>query len=219
MIYIYIQEHRYYHSELGIKYYDTGNEWGFVSVSVWKSSNNVIIGGEEMLLSLHALKSLNRIEKIQPRMMCASFNGNPDKTIISFYSPTNACDETGVITFYNELSSLVRRIPKHIIGGDTNALIGKDETNKFCLHNSSNRNREYLTDPLLEIRLSCLNTKFQKREGKLWTYTYPNNTKAQRDYILINKKWINSVLNCETYISFEGVSSDYRIVTGKIRLR
>ena len=58
----------------------------------------------------------------------------------------------------------------------------------------------------------------KKREGKLWTYTYANNTKAQIDYVLINKKWKNSALNCEAYSSFEGVSIDHRIVTAKIRL-
>ena len=60
--------------------------------------------------------------------------------------------------------------------------------------------------------------KLPKREGKLWTYTYANNTKAQIDYVLINKKWKNSALNCEAYSSFEGVSTDHRIVTAKIRL-
>ena len=34
----------------------------------------------------------------------------------------------------------------------------------------------------------------------------------------MNKKWIYSALNCEAYSSFEGVSFDQRIVTGKIRL-
>ena len=60
--------------------------------------------------------------------------------------------------------------------------------------------------------------KLPKREGKLWTYTYANNTKAQIDYVLINKKWKNSAMNCEAYSSFEGVSTDHRIVTAKIRL-
>ena len=45
-----------------------------------------------------------------------------------------------------------------------------------------------------------------------------NNSKAQIDYTLINKKWKNSAINCEAYSSFEGVSSDHRIVTAKIRL-
>ena len=37
--------------------------------------------------------------------------------------------------------------------------------------------------------------------------------------VYINKKWNNSILNCEAYSSFEGVSSDHRIVMAKIRLR
>ena len=58
----------------------------------------------------------------------------------------------------------------------------------------------------------------KKKEGKLWTYTYANNNKAQIDYVLINKKWRYSAINCEAYSSFEGVSSDHRKVTVKIRL-
>ena len=34
----------------------------------------------------------------------------------------------------------------------------------------------------------------------------------------MNKKWNNTALNCEAYSSFDGVSSDQRIVTVKIRL-
>ena len=74
------------------------------------------------------------------------------------------------------------------------------------------------TDFMIENRLTCLNTNFQKRKGKLWTYIHANNTKAQIDYVVINKKWKNSTMNCEAYSSFEGVSSDHRIVRAKIRL-
>ncbi len=88
-----------------------------------------------------------------------------------------------------------------------NALISKNVNHKFNSHNSSNRNGKHLTDFPLENNLTCLNTKFQKRKGKLWTYAYTNNAKAQIDYIFINKKWNNSALNCEAYSSFEGVSS------------
>ena len=57
-------------------------------------------------------------------MMAATFNGNPRTTIISCYSPTNVSEENELVTFYDELSSLVRSIPKHnmlVIGGDMNA--------------------------------------------------------------------------------------------------
>ena len=181
-----------------------------VNATIW------VIGA---LIGPRSLKSLNSFEKIQPRKMVATLNGNPSATTIPCYSPTNVSEETDFITVYNELSSLVRSIPKHnvlVIGGDMNAQIGKNLNRKFSLHNLSNRNGEHLTDFLLENRLTCLNTKFQKRKGKLWTYNYTNNTKAKIDYVFINKIWNNSALNCEAYSSFEGVSSDHRIVTAKI---
>ena len=86
-----------------------------------------------MLIGPRALKSLNSIENI-------------------YDSPTNVFEEIDLLTFYNELSSLVRSIPKHnvlVIGGDMNAQIGKNVNHKFRLHNSSNKNQ---TDFTLENR-------------------------------------------------------------------
>ena len=109
-------------------------------------------------------------------MMVATFNGNPRASIVSCYSPTNISEETELIAFYDE-----RSIPKHnvlVIGGDMNAKIGKNGNHKYSLNNSSNRNGQHLSDFTIENRLTCLNTNLQKIEGKLWTYTYANNTKA-----------------------------------------
>ena len=99
-----------------------------------------------------------------------------------------------------------------------NAQIAKDRNNKYSQHNTSNRNGQHLTDFMIENRLTCLNTNNQKREGKLCTYTYANDSKEQIDYVFINKKWKNSAINCEAYSSFKGVSSDRQIVTAKLRL-
>ena len=141
-----VQEHRHLHSE-DIKYLDTGNVWMIFSASAWKNSVNAAIGGVGMLIGPRDVKSLNSIDK--SRMMVATFNGNPSTKIISCNSPTYGSDETDPIVFYNGLSSLVRSIPKHnifIIGEDMNSQIGKNVSNKFSLHNSSNRNGEHLTD-------------------------------------------------------------------------
>ena len=154
-------------------------------------------------------------------MIVATFNGNPRATIISCYSPTNVSEETELISFYGELSSLVRSIPKHnvlVIGVDMNVQIVKNGNNKYSLHNTSNSNGQHLTDFIIENRLTCLNAHFQKTEGELWTYTYANNTKAQIDYVFINKKWKKSALNSKAYSSFKDISSDLRIVTTKILL-
>ena len=64
-------------------------------------------------------------------MMCASTHC---ATIVSSYNPSNASDETDIITFNNKLSFLVRHIRKQnflIIARGMNAEIGKDENNKF----------------------------------------------------------------------------------------
>ena len=59
-----------------------------------------------MLISPRGLKSLNSIEKIQPWMLVATFNGNPSTTIISCDSPTNTTkvtDEPITKILYNQL--------------------------------------------------------------------------------------------------------------------
>ena len=99
-----------------------------------------------------------------------------------------------------------------------NVQIVKNRNNQYSLHNTSNRNGQHLTDFMIENRLTCLNTNYQKGDGKLWTYTYSNYSKAQIDYVFINKKCKNSAMNCEACFSFEGVSSDHLIVTAKLRL-
>ena len=150
-----IEKHRYTHSE-DIKYHDTGNDWTLATASSEKNSLSATIGCVGMLIGPRALKSQNGIKKIQSRMMVATFNGYPNAKIISCYSPSNVNKETDLIAFYNELSNLVRSIPKHnvlVTGRDMNAHIGKNVNPKFSLHNSSNRNGEHITDFTLENRL------------------------------------------------------------------
>ena len=93
-----IQEHRYTHTE-DIKYHETGNGWSLVTVSAWKNSVNAAVGGVGLLIGPRALKTQNSIEKIQTKMMAATFNGNTRATIISCYNPTNNSEETELVTF------------------------------------------------------------------------------------------------------------------------
>ena len=54
----------------------------------------------------------------------------PEQESSPGYNPTNVSEETELVAFYDELSSLVRSIPKHnvlVIGGDMNAQIGKNQ--------------------------------------------------------------------------------------------
>ena len=111
--------------------------YSWFSISTWKNSVKPVIGGVGMLIGPRTIKSRNSIEKIQLRMMVATFNADPSTTIISRYSPNNINEETGLIALYNVLLSLVRCIPKHkvlIISWGMNAQIGKNVNNNFSLH-------------------------------------------------------------------------------------
>ena len=45
-----------------------------------------------------------------------------------------------------------------------------------------------------------------------------NGAKSQIDFIMIRRKWRNSLKNCETYKSFRSIGSNHRIITAKIKL-
>ena len=60
---------------------------------------------------------------------------------------------------------------------------------------------------------------FEKRRGKRWTFQdRTTGTLRQLDYILVRRKWRNSILNSEAYNTFCSVGSDHRVVSAKIRL-
>ena len=118
-----IQEHRIYHEDTSTKYHDIGKGWTLVTGSATKNEGNSTVGGVGMLISPNSCKSLLNIESISPRLMIATFNGNPQTTIIRCYSPTNVSELDIAEKFYSELADLIKEIPKHhviLVGGDMN---------------------------------------------------------------------------------------------------
>ena len=120
-----------------------------------------------MLLSPKAYKSLNAVETISPRIMIASFNGDPAVIITSCYSRTNVSDEED--QFYVDLTTATRSIPKHnitLVEGDMNARPGKKDARcgkmdaRYSVYNDvANENGKRLLDYMQECRLQSLNTR------------------------------------------------------------
>ena len=82
----------------------------------------------------------------------------------------------------------------------------------------TNRNGEKLAYYAEEFQLLVTNTKFMKPANKLWTFQLPSGKRTQIDYVLVRKKWKNSIMNCQAYTSFSSVGSDHRVVSCTIRL-
>ena len=152
--------------------------------------------------------------------MTAEFDGNPKCTVIAVYLPTNCADEVEVEGFYNDLSNTLQDVPAQNFLAcirDFNARLGPDEV-PFTYHDVTNRNGKYLIELLSEHSLIAANLWFQKRPGKLWTFTGRTGSLQQLYYILVHRKWRNSVQNVEAYNTFSTVGSDHRIVCAKIKL-
>ena len=120
-------------------------KWRLLTCSAWKNTVNAANGEIGMLLREDIYNTLSSIEKISPRIMTVTFQGNPQTTIITCYSPKNVSDETETERFYSDLSSLTRQIQKHnvlIIIGDFNAQLGQNDNGNFpySFHQNTNRN-------------------------------------------------------------------------------
>ena len=64
------------------------------TLSAWTNSINAATGGIGMLVSSQAYNTIASVEIISPRKMIVNFQGNPNTSVISCYSPTNVSDET-----------------------------------------------------------------------------------------------------------------------------
>ena len=67
--------------------------------------------------------------------------------------------------------------------------------------------------------MEITNIRFRKNTNKMWTYLSDGTlSKGQIDYILIRRKWKNSLKNTEAYNTFQSLGSDHRVVVCKVRV-
>ena len=97
--------------------------------------------------------SLLNAESVCPRIMVATFNGNPKTTINSCYSPTSRSDKIEAVGVYRKLQNVIRHLPNHdiIIAGDMNAQVRSEDIVGFSFYDKTNRNGNLL----LDLRKEC----------------------------------------------------------------
>ena len=90
---------------------------------------------------------------------------------------------------------------------------------RVLTYQRSTSNGESLATLLMKHELLAANTLFRKRMGKRWTFQdRATGLVRQLDYILVRRRWRNSILNAEPYSTFDSVGSDDRVVSMKVRL-
>ena len=225
-----IVDHKLVHgeNEAQINYQPCEN-YTLVTSSAWRNANNAASGGVGLLLSKKAENALREIKPVSERILIAHFNGQSRKqkgkkgfpaiSVIVHYSPVEGNE--GAEEHYEKLLAAIKDTPKHnvlLVIGDFNAHLGQDVA-QYSYHKHTNSNGQLMSDLVDEANLLVANAHFRKRQGKLWTFISDmSDTKTQVDYVLINRKWKNSIKNCEAYDSFCSIGSDHRLVSAMIKL-
>ena len=215
-----INDHKIVHENDPVLYESYG-KYTLITTSAWRNSNNAASGGVGLMISKTAESALAEVKPWNDRILIAHFTGNgfPTLSIIVHYSPTEGSQNAE--EHYKNLLAAIHEIPKHnvlLVMGDFNAHLGKDVA-KYTYHDQTNNNGKLVSDLIEEAGLIATNTVYRKKPGKLWTFISDmSGSKTQVDFIMVNKKWRNTIKNCEAYSSFSSIGSDHRIITAKIKL-
>ena len=142
--------------------------------------------------------------------------------IVQVFAPTTSYSEEDINSFYNDVDEILGK-PNHftIVTGDFNAQIG-ERTNpmetamgKFGFKLGNERGNT-LVEWATSIQYKIMNTMFQKKAGKRWTWKSPNGvTKTKIDYILTTRPDIATDV---TVINQVNTRSDHRLVMSNIKL-
>lgn len=176
------------------------------------------------MVTKKAYGAISLIKSYGPRVLTVSFDGNPRLTVITVYSPTEASTDEDAESFHNTVRQAIADVPAHnllLLVGDMNARLGKSSMDDrgWYFHDRTNRNGELLRDTALAGGLEISNHRFRKKAGKMWTFMSDGTlSKGLIDYIMIRKKWRNSLKNTEAYNFFNSLGSDHRVVICKLQL-
>lgn len=140
--------------------------------------------------------------------------------IIQVYAPTAQSEDIEIEEFYAQMEQFWKNIKKHevtIVMGDFNAKIGRGRVvDVIGEHGLGQRNErgERLVEFVQEKEIVVTNTLFKLPRRRLYTWKSPQGTKDeivrnQIDYVMINKRYRNSILSARTYPGASVIVGEY----------
>ena len=173
--------------------------------------------------------AVNGFWPVSDRVVMIRIDGKPfDIVIIQVYAPTSAghSDEE-VEEYYQDIKKAIDQIKKTdilIVMGDKNAKIGKgkvdDVVGEYGLGERNERG-DRLIQFCQENNLIVANTFYQHPNRHLYTWKSPGDRhRNQIDYIMIAKRYRNSIKNVKTYPGADmGIGCDHNLLIAKINIK
>ena len=184
--------------------------------------------GVGILIAKEVKKSLLEWEAISSRIITARFNSAARNiTVINAYAPTNLADEETKDRFYDQLQTVINKVPKRdlpIFLGDMNAKIGSDNSGfeqvmgkhgLGTMNDNGNRFAEFCAFNSLIIGGSV----FPHQDIHKATWISPDRiTENQLDHITISKKFRRSMLDVRVKRGAD-IASDHHLLIGQFKLK
>ena len=182
-----------------------------------------------MLLSRKAASCLVSWSPVNDRIITARFNSRYIRTsIVQVYAPTNDADEEAKDVFYEQVQSVLDKIPKRdivILMGDWNAKVGDKQdgeegvVGRHGLHGERSENGERFVELCANNNMVITTTLFPHKDIHKHTWVSPDTrTKNQIDHVAVCGKFKRSVLDTRAFRGADA-NSDHHLVIAKIKLR
>ena len=141
--------------------------------------------------------------------------------IVQVYAPTTSHSDEEIDNFYNTIDTILEKQTHYTIAmGDLMRKLEDKQIHQKGRHDASAWVSEMKEETLIEWATSnnfkIMNTQFQKKAGRRWTWRSPDgNTKNEIDYIMTDKP---SMVTDVTVINRVNIGSDHSMVMGSITL-
>ena len=185
--------------------------------------------GVTIALGREATKMLESYNCVNERVVTARLKGKyVNLTVIQVYAPTEASSEEEKDQFYEILNTELQQVYAHdvlLLMGDFNAKVGCDNervwsgaVGRFGI-GARNDNGQRLLELCVMNGLKVTNTFFNHKLNHKTTWTSPDGlTQNLIDYVIVNRKWSQSVLDTRVFRGCR-VPSDHKLVIVKMRLK
>ncbi|CAK1595298.1 unnamed protein product [Parnassius mnemosyne] len=184
--------------------------------------------GVAVIISRHLHHQVHSFLPISDRVLVLELKAKPRNIqIVQVYAPTaNATDEDNEL-FYEQVETALKYPNPHniiLVQGDFNAKIGEgkvsDIVGSFGLGKRNDRGDRFLQF-CEEHGLIISNTHFKQPPRRLYTWSSPLHSlkkivRNQIDYILINRRYRNSLTSVKTYPGAD-IGTDHNPVVASVR--
>ena len=205
---------------------DTGEYNNDDTYTLFNSGGDQRMHGVGLLVRKHIAKSIQGIICVSKRNILIKIKGAPfDMSILQTYAPTLDHSDEEIEEYYDEVAKTLKTVKSDeilIVMGDMNAKIGKGKSGSTVgEHGLGKRNErgERLINFCNEMNLCIANTFFEHPARKLYTWKSPGDVhRNQIDFIMIRKRFRNSLKQCSTYPGAD-IDSDHNPVIAKLKFR